>query len=210
MAAGSKCGPGALSAAFSKLVSPYTGATNPVVGTIISAVVGGTASVLGGGKFANGAKTAAYGYIFNNLGHNGRAPYDRHEAAVDRIADQLKVEGYEVVGYDVKVTVATLSYERRYDLVVFDRDRNRYFGVEVKTSLGEDLVFKNVQAEFDIQTIAVGANGPAIPAPIFGVIYRGESALGALAGVWRTYKLYEALVDRGVIFYPTNPPRKGR
>lgn len=65
--AGGKCGPGALSAAFSKLVSPYTGAQNPVVGTIISAAVGGTASVLGGGKFANGAKTAAYGYIFNCL-----------------------------------------------------------------------------------------------------------------------------------------------
>ncbi|MHB8744744.1 MAG: RHS repeat domain-containing protein, partial [Sulfuricaulis sp.] len=30
-----------------------------------SAVIGGTASVIGGGKFANGAKTAAYGYLYN-------------------------------------------------------------------------------------------------------------------------------------------------
>jgi len=30
-------------------------------------VVGGTASVLGGGKFANGATTAAFGYLFNQM-----------------------------------------------------------------------------------------------------------------------------------------------
>ncbi|MRR08306.1 MAG: hypothetical protein EG828_15560 [Deltaproteobacteria bacterium] len=32
---------------------------------MITSVVGGTASVLGGGKFANGAVTGAFGYLFN-------------------------------------------------------------------------------------------------------------------------------------------------
>jgi hypothetical protein len=41
----------------------------PIAGTLISAVIGGTASVLGGGKFANGAQTAAFGYLFNSLAH---------------------------------------------------------------------------------------------------------------------------------------------
>lgn len=31
--------------------------------------VGGTASIIGGGKFANGAQTAAFGYMFNYLAH---------------------------------------------------------------------------------------------------------------------------------------------
>ena len=34
---------------------------------VIAAVVGGTASVLGGGKFENGAVTAAFGYMFNTF-----------------------------------------------------------------------------------------------------------------------------------------------
>lgn len=36
---------------------------------IASAVVGGTASVLGGGKFENGAATGAFGYLFNCVEH---------------------------------------------------------------------------------------------------------------------------------------------
>ena len=37
-------------------------------GTVASAVIGGTASVISGGKFANGARTAAYQYMFNQAG----------------------------------------------------------------------------------------------------------------------------------------------
>lgn len=40
--------------------------SDPIYG---SAVVGGTASVLGGGKFENGAMTAAFGYLFSQLAH---------------------------------------------------------------------------------------------------------------------------------------------
>jgi hypothetical protein len=47
------------------------GGKDPVSGTITSAIVGGTASVLGGGTFANGAQTAAFGYLFNYCAHNG-------------------------------------------------------------------------------------------------------------------------------------------
>jgi len=36
-------------------------------GTIISAVIGGTTSVISGGKFANGAITASYQYLFNQV-----------------------------------------------------------------------------------------------------------------------------------------------
>jgi hypothetical protein len=72
-ASGGKCGPGALSAAFSKAMTPYTSKLDPEEGVFVSAVVGGTASVLGGGKFANGAVTAAFSYIFNYASHVHRA-----------------------------------------------------------------------------------------------------------------------------------------
>jgi RHS repeat-associated protein len=71
-----KCGPGALSAAFSKAMTPVTGPlgrSDPIAGALASAIVGGTAAELGGGKFANGAVTGAFGYIFNRLAHSSTA-----------------------------------------------------------------------------------------------------------------------------------------
>lgn len=72
---GGKFGHGFVSAGFTKAAG---GAILPggsdlsnqeiIGGTIASAVIGGTASVLSGGKFANGARTAAYQYMFNQAG----------------------------------------------------------------------------------------------------------------------------------------------
>jgi len=59
---GGGCGNGAISAVAGKF------ATNLTQGNPVAAIVaGGTVSVLGGGKFANGAYTAAFGYLFNQL-----------------------------------------------------------------------------------------------------------------------------------------------
>ncbi|WP_228710817.1 RHS repeat-associated core domain-containing protein [Saccharobesus litoralis] len=44
-----------------------------IQGTVISAVIGGTASVISGGKFANGAKTAAFQYLLNQAGRSANA-----------------------------------------------------------------------------------------------------------------------------------------
>jgi hypothetical protein len=73
---GGKFGVGFVSSAFTKFVSdPIQGFAEKIAGTsgVVSdmagaagaAIVGGTASVLGGGKFANGAQTAAIQYLFN-------------------------------------------------------------------------------------------------------------------------------------------------
>ncbi len=40
---------------------------NPVGGGVAMAMIGGTASALGGGKFANGARTAATQFLFNEV-----------------------------------------------------------------------------------------------------------------------------------------------
>jgi RHS repeat-associated protein len=65
---GGNCGRGALSAGASKYLSsnlPGADTKDIGLGTLRSAVIGGTVSVLGGGKFANGAQTAAFQYVFN-------------------------------------------------------------------------------------------------------------------------------------------------
>lgn len=75
---GGDCGQGALAAGLSKaaFIAAPEWIKNPTTsgemdwgkvagGAAYSAVVGGTASVLGGGKFANGAQMAAFAYIVN-------------------------------------------------------------------------------------------------------------------------------------------------
>ena len=73
-ASGGSCGSGALSGAVGSAVSPLTNQLFPnaqtdlgqrIGGTIVEATAGGVASVAGGGKFANGAVTGAFGYLFN-------------------------------------------------------------------------------------------------------------------------------------------------
>ncbi len=107
VAGGGKCGPGALSAAFTKAMAPATAEAtngNAAAGVAISAVIGGTASVLGGGKFANGAQTGAFSYLFNQLSHvslpgahplSGDNPvhqlWDETTDAVRELGSKLKV-----------------------------------------------------------------------------------------------------------------------
>jgi len=49
---------------------------------IATSVLGGLASVAGGGKFANGAITAAFGYLFNQMGEEQRGKWKSYEDAV--------------------------------------------------------------------------------------------------------------------------------
>jgi RHS repeat-associated protein len=78
VASGGKCGPSALAGGISAVADPFIAQKFPdplnnpgnlAAGTAISATIGGLASVAGGGKFANGAMTAAFGYLFNQVVH---------------------------------------------------------------------------------------------------------------------------------------------
>lgn len=73
-ASGGSCGSGALSGAVGSALSPLTMQAFPnaqgdfgdrIGDTIVSATAGGLASIAGGGRFENGAITAAFGYMFN-------------------------------------------------------------------------------------------------------------------------------------------------
>jgi hypothetical protein len=67
-ASGGNCGAGALAGAVTSAASPWTGTNGKgfSIGSLVAnTVLGGLASVAGGGKFANGAMTGAFGYLFN-------------------------------------------------------------------------------------------------------------------------------------------------
>jgi RHS repeat-associated protein len=65
-ASGGKCGPGALAAGVTSAAGPAINSDRFGVGSLVAnTVLGGAAAVAGGGKFANGAITGAFGYLFN-------------------------------------------------------------------------------------------------------------------------------------------------
>ena len=64
------CGPSAMAAVVGKAATGNIpdGVDNVTRG-VITAVAGGTASVIGGGKFSNGALQAGFGYLYNFIQH---------------------------------------------------------------------------------------------------------------------------------------------
>ena len=68
-ASGGDCGQGALSAGFGAAASFAPVGGNVYAGFVVSTVAGGIGAELGGGKFINGAQTAAMGYLMNTLPH---------------------------------------------------------------------------------------------------------------------------------------------
>ncbi|MDE2047253.1 MAG: hypothetical protein KGJ44_02490 [Betaproteobacteria bacterium] len=62
---GSGCGRGAASAVVGKFATNMSENVHPAGRFAIATIAGGTASVITGGKFENGARTAAFGYLFN-------------------------------------------------------------------------------------------------------------------------------------------------
>ncbi|MFN7835881.1 MAG: RHS repeat-associated core domain-containing protein [Burkholderiaceae bacterium] len=74
-----KCGTGAISAVAGKTVTMgldmhYGGSIPFSVGFTSAVISGGTASIITGGKFANGAVTGAFGYLYNYCSTNGCTP----------------------------------------------------------------------------------------------------------------------------------------
>ncbi|HRE18225.1 MAG TPA: hypothetical protein PLW86_14355, partial [Rhodocyclaceae bacterium] len=105
-AQGGNCEQGAKSAAVGSFVTPLAAGAGPVGGLVITTIAGGTASVLGGGKFANGAVTAAAGYLFNQLSpkqpvqlrvgnevHDGFVEVLRQEFGAQNVRAECSVSG---------------------------------------------------------------------------------------------------------------------
>jgi len=83
-AQGGKWSAGFWSGFASSALAPLASSASTFEGKIaMSAIVGGTASELGGGKFANGAVTGAFVMMYNEMGHtyktNVQTPAERRE-----------------------------------------------------------------------------------------------------------------------------------
>jgi len=98
-AQGGEFGAGFLSGALGAAV-PLP--SNPVAATLVSALVGGAAAELGGGKFANGAVTGAFAYAFGSLAQRGSSTTDPGASTTpDGTSSVFTGESIMVAGLDL-------------------------------------------------------------------------------------------------------------
>jgi len=146
-ASGGKCGQGALSAAVSAFAGPMiNGRTFSVGSLMMNTTLGGLASIAGGGKFANGAVTGAFGYLFNAMrGPSTPGPLPPFPEPGDPIEVfnawhqywvEYNVAGLQADGYSVVTQVGFFNSGRTTYAVldiVASRDGVPQFGMEIKT-----------------------------------------------------------------------------
>ena len=105
-ARGDSFGSGFAGGVFAKITAGRIGDAfggDPYAGAAASALIGGTASVIGGGKFANGALSGSFGYLYNFWAHNfegGYSPPDMDAQATKDVASFAPIMGNAISAYD--------------------------------------------------------------------------------------------------------------
>jgi hypothetical protein len=103
---GEGCARGAVSQVISKWVTIKTDRWHPAGQFAAATIAGGTTSAITGGKFATGAQTAAFGYLFNHwlsksdiallFKKPGHHPFAKQWA--DQFRDYISADAVEYLG----------------------------------------------------------------------------------------------------------------
>jgi RHS repeat-associated protein len=181
VASGGRCESGAAAAGIGAFAGPAINTAFPnaandngqYAGAVAAhGLVGGLASVAGGGKFENGAVTAAFGYMYNQAAHSGNDPNERHQMGVDTAMRDYVDRGYSVIRQTaVAVDVPGFATPRYYDFIAYDPTSNVNIGVEVKTTLYDTIRLNADQVAKDVIVMQQGGYSRLLDLPINGVGY---------------------------------------
>jgi RHS repeat-associated protein len=94
-AGGGQCSQGALSAGFANFAGSNLGDWGRVGNLVRNTILGGVAAELAGGKFANGAKTAAFGHLFNDFMHEMSVDGSYSDGTEGTLGTGLRLPGTE-------------------------------------------------------------------------------------------------------------------
>lgn len=205
-AGGGECAAGAAGAAAAKgitLGASELGIKSAEGQYVLAAVAGGTASQLAGGRFANGALTAAFGYLFNQAGQSGRDPLDRHNLEVDRLIGEDIAKGYTLV--DISVRVEMDGQLRVYDYVIHDPIAGVNLAKEVKTTLFSTVFLSLRQVDFDVSLTMRGGAFSTSGIFIRGVGYEAVCFMCSRLNVRSTLRS-NALESAGIPIVRSNRP----
>lgn len=140
----------------------------------LQATEGGFGSVIGGGKFENGAVTGAFGYLFNRLAQSQA----QHSQGVAEVSQDLHSQGFDILGAEVRAEIPGFPV-RFWDLLVEEPDGGPLVGVEVKTSMWNIFGLNLAQVRFDAAAVQVGAVtrfGEVNNVDYVGVGFSGQSS----------------------------------
>jgi RHS repeat-associated protein len=141
---GSTCQSGALAGAVTAAAGPIINHSGFVAGLAANSVLGGLAAVAGGGKFANGAVTAAFGYLFNfsAWAHNAMTRQAALRAGFSsQVADKL-AEG--VVDVDHEPHSQDPEYSYKHNMRAPNQTMEQFFE-QTKAYVQEQWNLKSMQ-----------------------------------------------------------------
>jgi len=177
-AQGGKFEHGFMSGFVSSLGGSATNNTTMSVGArvTISAVTGGTAEKLGGGKFANGAVTGAYVMMFNHLMHSGKDNNPQESGNKERLS--LKDKDLPQKLIDEMKVINKTGFQGSSVYELFD---------EESLSFGKNERYKVEVKEFDGSYVTITVVNPKF-GPDFGsyyqVLYRPFQSFGRVSSGW--------------------------
>jgi len=195
--------------ASSALAGPVSGlAPGGTTGqTVAAAVVGGTASAIGGGKFANGAVSGAFTYMFNHAAHdNGRSGYSFSDGLKDATSGALQgaaafVDG--IIPFGDPLENSLHLYDSNQDGLSYSRKIGEYTR-DVEMTVAPGAVGLNAGAKSVLY-----AGGDAAEAAAFasGRVTLAQTPIGALANrigfksdfIWRNLSRVYAANARGAV-----------
>jgi hypothetical protein len=191
VASGGSCKAGALAAGAGAAVAPVASQGGLVGGTAISGLAGGLGSLLGGGKFQDGAVTGAFGYLFNAWLHITDVGNDAHNTllqAAEQSGDKYFGNVWSPPGD------SDTWFGGRPDL----GDRDALLLWEIKPNNAVQIAAGVVQVE--VYSIIAGATGqPYVPADFLPDFFHGGSL--TLLGQYGFYTY--TFAEGGVITYNT-------
>ncbi len=170
------------------------GATGFIGRTAVAAIAGGTASELTGGKFANGALTAAFAQMWNAEGIRRRPPWlnnAQHRAGVIQAQQMYRDAGWQIVAADVATDVAGFLTPRFYDFLALSPS-GTLTGIEVKTTIRGVITLNPDQIAKDVVVMLSGGTWRANGLPVTGVGY-AVTCFGCSALDFRSTALDAAL-----------------
>jgi RHS repeat-associated protein len=144
---GGNCGAGAASAVFGKFATNNINFGGDVANGVATAISGGVGAMIAGGKFENGAVTAAFGYLFNYCltygctptehgGMRGRDGYGSGAYGVSRDGGARTHQGMDFVAFPGEEILSPIGGVVRRVLYPYATD-TRLTGVEITNEAGQ-------------------------------------------------------------------------
>jgi len=123
----------------------------------------------------------------------------RHNTAVLAVAKDYQMRGFQLPLGVIEVGVRVPGFDtlRKYDFVGYDPKANVYFGVEVKTTIGEVINLSREQVMKDVAVMTLGGYAPALDVVVSRVAYETTCTLCSTLD-YRGALLRDTLASAGI------------